>query len=71
MARAKNIHPNYKETKFIFLNSPMAPMTIRSAINVPEKSLSKSIETHEAWNKEKKIIQQVNNIKDRFNVSLI
>jgi ribosomal protein L31 len=66
--RKKNIHPQYKEVKFVFLNSDMEPLTIRSACNGTEKSLAKSITTHEAWQKDRQKVRSVHIVKDRFNI---
>ena len=70
MARKKNIHPNYKEVKFVFLNSTMEPVTIRSTLGVQEKSLPKSILTHEAWQKDRKKVTSAHTIKSRFDLEL-
>ena len=70
MARKKNIHPNYKEVTFQFLNSPMAPIKIRSALGVQEKSLPKSVLTHEAWQKDRKKVTSSYVIKSRFDLDL-
>lgn len=70
MARKKNIHPDYQEVKFSFLNSDMEPLTIRAALKNKEKSLPKSITTHEAWQKNRQKIRTTQNVKDRFNIEL-
>jgi ribosomal protein L31 len=70
MARKKNIHPDYKEVKFSFLNSDMEPIFIRSALKNNEKTLPKSITTHEAWQKNRAKTKFVHTVKDRFNIDL-
>jgi ribosomal protein L31 len=70
MARKKNIHPNYKEVKFVFLNSTMEPVTIRSTLGVAEKNLPKSVLTHEAWQKDRKKVTSSYVIKKRFDLDL-
>ena len=70
MARKKNIHPNYKDVVFKFSNSPMEPITVRSTLGVAEKSLPKSVLTHEAWQKDRKKVTSSYVIKSRFDLDL-
>ena len=71
MARKRNIHENYSEVKFTFLNNEAEPITVCSTLTTKEKSISKSINTHKAWQKDKKKTVSQQEIKKRFDIDLL
>ena len=68
MARKKNIHPDYKEVEFAFLNSPMKPITIKSTLKGTQKSMAKSIVTSDVWKENRKNVVKDDTIKDKYNI---
>jgi ribosomal protein L31 len=71
MARKKNIHENYSEVKFTFLNNEAEPIMVCSTLNTKEKTISKSINSHKAWQKDRKKVISQQEIKKRFDIDLL